>query len=118
MKKIILTILLLLFSSTSFAQKNSYPTGFFRADVDSVGLQLWAGAKHNTIYGFPINSLVYMDSNSVGEFDIGTEFALNDSLIINPMAGIVFDFQQRKAVSIIFPELFVYFDNEYLYGES
>jgi hypothetical protein len=90
--------------------------GWFRVDHDSLLMQVWFGASHD-LGGVSLATDIYVDSISFAEFDIGVELPIGDSVLLIPMAGIGFDWQERKAVTLIAPQLFGYFDFDPIYIE-
>jgi hypothetical protein len=91
---------------------------WMRVDLDSLGLQLWFGATHDI--GIPLATDIYVaDFAGVpfAEFDVGPALSFGP-VALTPMVGIGFDFGQRKAVSLIAPQLFTIVDLDKLYFES
>ena len=97
------------------AQTTSYPTGYFRFDYDSYGLQLWAGATH-LIGGVEIASDVYV-TDSFGEVDIGPQFRIGDFTLIATV-GPVYDFASQSVMAIVAPLLTSIHDGPKVYIES
>ncbi len=97
------------------APEQTYPTGYFRFDYDSYGLQLWAGATHQ-IGGIEIASDVYV-TDSFGEVDIGPQFRLGDYTLIATV-GPVYDFASQSVMAIVAPLLTSIYDRPRLYVES
>lgn len=90
--------------------------GWFRMDSDLLTLQLWFGASHD-VGGVNIATDIYVDSFDFAEFDLGVEVPLGDSVLLIPMAGIGFNWQQYKPSTLIAPQLFGYFDFDPIYIE-
>jgi len=114
----------LLFSSVVQAQdapaaapveEETYPPAWFRIDSDLGGLQLWAGATHPLSETVGLATDIYVNSGTLGEFDIGPAFTAG-SLIITPMVGLQFDWGQKKAAALV-PQLYVVGGPDPIYAE-
>jgi hypothetical protein len=100
--------------------------GWFRIDSDGLGLQLWVGATHELGEVVDLASDIYVgygDGASYGEFDIGPAITLplggdGNSLILTPMAGILFNWDQARATTAVVPQLFTYLTVGPVYFES
>jgi hypothetical protein len=102
-------------------EKESAVPGWFRLDSDGYGLQLWVGATHS-LGPVDIASDIYVNSATFAELDLGpsftAEFGDGNSFIAIPMAGIGFDWAQKRGVSLIAPQLFLYLTAGPIYFES
>jgi hypothetical protein len=87
------------------AEEESYPPAWFRIDSDGGALQLWAGATHAIADGIGLATDIYVNSGTLGEFDVGPAFTAGD-FTVTPMIGIQFDWAQKKADAIV-PQLYV-----------
>lgn len=97
----------LLVSATAWAQDapvpaedESFPPAWFRIDSDGSGLQLWAGATHALTDGVGLATDMYVNSGTLGEFDIGPAIAAGP-FTATPMLGIQFDWGAKKAAAIV-----------------
>jgi hypothetical protein len=100
-------------------------------DSDVAGLSLWVGATHD-LGGVGLATDVQLSSGafaaiasgdvvpfSLAEFDVGPAFAFVDGAVaITPMAGIQFDWMQRRAVALAAPQLFSIVNLGPVYFES
>jgi hypothetical protein len=86
-------------------EEETWPAAWFRIDSDLAGLQLWAGATHMLSDSVGIATDMYVNSNTLGEFDIGPSFVAGP-LYITPMLGLQVDWSQFKAVALV-PQLYV-----------
>ncbi len=95
--------------------------GWFRIDSDLLGLQLWVGATHS-LGPVDIATDIYVNSGSFAEFDIGPSFTAelgdSSSLIVTPMAGLGVDWTQKRALTLVAPQLFLYLTLGPVYFES
>lgn len=102
--------------------------GWFRLDSDGYGLQAWVGATHS-LGPIDIASDIYVGSGAgasgfspFAELDLGPSFTIglggDNSLIVTPMAGIVFDWSQKRATSLVAPQLYLYLTLGPIYFES
>jgi len=95
--------------------------GWFRIDSDLLALQLWVGATHS-LGPLDVATDIYVTSGTFAELDLGPSFTVpfgdGNSFIATPMAGIGFDWSQRRAVSLIAPQLFLYLTAGPVYLES
>jgi hypothetical protein len=100
------------------AEEQASTPGWFRMDSDSLALQLWFGATHD-LGGLQLATDIYVNSGFFGEFDIGPAFTLGD-VAITPMVGIGFDWAQKRATTLIAPQLFTIWNSSDLplYFES
>jgi hypothetical protein len=89
--------------------------GFFRMDVDTYGLTLWAGATH-TIGPVQIYSNVFLNG-ALGEIDVGPQLTLGN-LTLTLTAGPVFDFATQDVAAIVAPFLTTVLDHPRFYLES
>jgi hypothetical protein len=87
------------------AEEETFPPAWFRIDSDLGTLQLWAGATHALGDGIGLATDIYVNSGSLGEFDIGPAFTAGP-FTVTPMIGIQFDWAQKKADAIV-PQLYV-----------
>jgi hypothetical protein len=87
------------------AEKETFPPAWFRIDSDSATLQLWAGATHPLSDTIGLATDIYVNSGSLGEFDLGPAFTAGP-FIVTPMLGVQFDWVQHKAAAIV-PQLYV-----------
>lgn len=90
--------------------------GWFRIDSDALSLQLWVGATHS-LGPVDIATDVYVTSGAFGEFDIGPVFTFGP-VSLTPMAGIGFDWSDRRTVTLIAPQLFSIVSAGPIYFES
>jgi hypothetical protein len=86
-------------------EEETWPAAWFRIDSDFAGLQLWAGATHMLSDTVGIATDMYVNSGTLGEFDIGPSFVAGP-LYITPMLGLQVDWSQFKAVALV-PQLYV-----------
>jgi hypothetical protein len=86
-------------------EEESFPAAWFRIDSDLGGLQLWAGATHMLSDSVGIATDMYVNSGTLGEFDIGPSFVAGP-MYVTPMVGLQVDWAQWKAVSLV-PQLYV-----------
>jgi len=95
--------------------------GWFRIDSDLLALQLWVGATHSLGH-LDVATDIYVTSGTFAEFDLGPSFTVpfgdGNSFVATPMAGVGFDWSQRRAVSLIAPQLFLYLTAGPVYFES
>jgi hypothetical protein len=68
-------------------------------------LQLWAGATHPLSDSVGLATDIYVNSGSLGEFDIGPAWTVGP-LVVTPMLGIQFDWAIKKASAVV-PQLYV-----------
>jgi hypothetical protein len=87
------------------AEEETFPPAWFRIDSDGGALQLWAGATHPLGEGIGLATDIYVNSGTLGEFDIGPAFTAG-SLTITPMLGVQFDWGLKKAAAVV-PQLYV-----------
>jgi hypothetical protein len=87
------------------AEEESFPPAWFRIDSDALSLQLWAGATHPLTDTIGLATDMYVDSGSLGEFDIGPAFTAGP-FFVTPMIGVQFDWALHKAAAIV-PQLYV-----------
>jgi hypothetical protein len=87
------------------AEEESFPPAWFRIDSDFGGLQLWAGATHALGDGIGLATDIYVNSGTLGEFDIGPAITAGP-LTITPMLGIQFDWALKKAAAFV-PQLYI-----------
>ena len=99
------TLLLSSLAQAQDAPEESYPPAWFRIDSDGGALQLWAGATHALSDTVGLASDIYVNSGTLGEFDIGPAFTAG-SFIVTPMLGVQFDWGLKKAAAIV-PQLYV-----------
>jgi hypothetical protein len=81
------------------------PPAWFRIDSDGAGLQLWAGATHALTDTIGLASDIYVNSGTLGEFDLGPAFTAGP-FIVTPMLGIQFDWAAKQAAALV-PQLYV-----------
>jgi hypothetical protein len=93
----------------------TFPPAWFRIDSDAGLLQLWAGATHALSDTVGLATDIYVNSGSLGEFDIGPAFTAS-SFIVTPMLGMQFDWVQKKAAAIV-PQLYVVGGPDPIYAE-
>lgn len=114
----------LLFSSVVQAQdapaaapveEETYPPAWFRIDSDGAALQLWAGATHPLSDTVGLATDIYVNSGTLGEFDIGPAFTAG-SLIVTPMLGIQFDWARKQTAALV-PQLYVVGGPDPIYAE-
>jgi hypothetical protein len=86
-------------------EEETWPAAWFRIDSDFAGLQLWAGATHMLSDTVGIATDMYVNSGTLGEFDIGPSFVAGP-LYITPMLGLQVDWSQFKAVALV-PQLYI-----------
>jgi hypothetical protein len=91
--------------------------GWFRLDSDALNLQAWVGATYPLTDSLGLATDIYMDSADFGEFDIGLEIAAGENVLLIPMVGVGFNWQQQRATMLIAPQLFAYLDFDPLYIE-
>lgn len=89
--------------------------GWFRFDVDTLGPQFWFGATHK-LGGLAIASDIYVD-DFLAELDLGVALTFGN-LVLTPMVGITFDFQNYKLANIAAPQLFTTYIKDKLYFDS
>jgi hypothetical protein len=87
------------------AEEETFPPAWFRIDSDAALLQLWAGATHPLTDTIGLATDIYVNSGSLGEFDLGPAFTAGP-FIVTPMIGIQFDWALHKAAAIV-PQLYV-----------
>jgi len=87
------------------ADEETFPAAWFRIDSDLGGLQLWAGATHMLSDSVGIATDMYVNSGTLGEFDIGPSIVAGP-MYITPMIGLQADWAQWKAVSVV-PQLYI-----------
>jgi hypothetical protein len=104
---------------------------WFRVDSDLAGLSLWVGATHD-LGGVGLATDVQVSSGaypdvasgdvfpfSLAQFDVGPAFTFVDGAVaVTPMAGIQFDWYQRRTVALAAPQLFTIVDLGPVYFES
>lgn len=95
--------------------EENYPPSWFRIDSDLGGLQLWAGATHALTDTVGLASDIYVNSGTLGEFDIGPAITAG-SFLITPMLGIQFDWLNKRAHALV-PQLYVVGGPDPIYGE-
>jgi hypothetical protein len=112
-------------------EKEARTPGWFRVDSDFAGLTLWVGATHD-LGGVGLATDVSLSSGpysaiasgavvpfSLAEFDVGPAFAfVNGAVALTPMAGIQFDWSQRRTVALVMPQVFTIVNLGPLYFES
>lgn len=86
-------------------EEETYPPAWIRFDSDALKLQVWAGATHSLSDTIGLASDIYLDSGTLGEFDLGPAFTAGP-FIVTPMLGIQFDWAAKKAAAIV-PQLYV-----------
>jgi hypothetical protein len=86
-------------------EKETFPPAWIRVDSDSLKLQVWAGATHSLSDTIGLATDIYLDSGTLGEFDLGPAFTAGP-FIVTPMLGFQFDWGLHKAAAIV-PQLFV-----------
>jgi hypothetical protein len=86
-------------------EEETWPAAWFRIDSDAAGLQLWAGATHMLSDTVGIATDMYVNSGTLGEFDIGPSFVAGP-VSITPMLGLQVNWAQLEAVSLV-PQLYV-----------
>jgi len=86
-------------------EEETYPPAWFRIDSDLGALQLWAGATHPLGDGVGLATDMYVNSGTLGEFDIGPAITAGD-FVLTPMLGIQFDWSDKEAEAIV-PQLYV-----------
>jgi len=93
------------------------PAAWFRIDSDTYGgvLQLWAGATHPLSETVGLATDIYVNSGSLGEFDIGPAFTAGP-FVVTPMVGVQFDWAQKRTAAIV-PQLYVVGGPDPIYGE-
>jgi hypothetical protein len=105
-------------ASAEETEESAIP-GWFRADIDALGTQLWFGASHE-LGGLTIASDIYT-VGSIGEFDIGPSFTLigqeNNNLSVIPMIGLEFDFGTMNMTALV-PQFYTFWAAGSLYFES
>jgi hypothetical protein len=90
--------------------------GWWRIDLDSSGLQLWAGATHPLGGGsVALASDIYV-FGTFGEFDIGPAITAGPALI-TPMLGFQADFAAQHAQALV-PQLYTIVSGGSVYFES
>ena len=89
---------------------------WFRFDVDSLGLQLWAGASHQ-IGPVSLSSDIYLTQQGTAEFDVGPAFTMGP-VTLNPMVGFAFNFMTMEPAALVAPQLFTFVDAKPIYFES
>jgi hypothetical protein len=104
---------------TEDAEDDSGISGYFRTDTDAAGTAIWFGATH-TLGGLDMVSDIYV-VGPTGEFDIGPAFTLTESesssLSINPMVGLVFDFENQNVTTFV-PQFYTFLTAGSIYFES
>ncbi len=102
-------------------EEGSSVPAWFRLDSDLLGLQLWVGATHS-LGPVDIATDIYVNSGSFAEFDLGpsftAEFGDSSSLIVTPMAGLGVDWAQKRALTLVAPQLYLYLTLGPVYFES
>jgi hypothetical protein len=86
-------------------EEETWPAAWFRIDSDFGGLQLWAGATHMLSDTVGIATDMYVNSGTLGEFDIGPSF-VGGPFYITPMIGLQADWSEFEAVALV-PQLYV-----------
>ncbi len=79
--------------------------GWIRVDHDSGGLQVWGGATAPLADGIGLAFDMYVNSGTLGEFDIGPAIAVS-SLTLTPMLGVQFDWADRTFAALV-PQLYL-----------
>jgi hypothetical protein len=97
-------------------EESGDPPGWFRMDHDSYALQLWFGATHN-VGGLAIATDIYVNSAYLAEFDIGPALSFGD-LLLTPMAGVTFDWSQKRTINAVVPQLFTIYSGGDVYIEN
>src|SRR5881394_1262693 len=77
----------------------AFPPAWFRIDSDGLNLQLWAGATHALTSTIGLASDIYVNSGTLGEFDLGPAFTAGP-FTVTPMLGIQFDWAAKQAAAI------------------
>lgn len=88
---------------------------WFRVDTDSLGLQLWFGARKE-LGGLGFASNVYL-VDSLAELDLGATLPVGD-LTLLPMVGVAFDFSTTELANLIAPQLYSFYAPGGVYAES
>jgi hypothetical protein len=91
-------------------------TGWFRFDLDSGGLQLWAGATH-PLGSISLASDIYV-FGTMAELDLGLALTVADGLTMTPMVGYTFDFATQTSANLALPQLYTIYDGSSVYFES
>jgi hypothetical protein len=91
--------------------------GWIRADHDGGGLQLWGGATAPLADGLGLAFDMYVNSGTLGEFDIGPAISVS-TLTLTPMIGAQFNWAERAFVALV-PQLYLTgpLANDKLYNE-
>jgi hypothetical protein len=97
------------------AEEESFPAAWFRIDSDIGGLQLWAGATHMMSDTVGIATDMYVNSGTLGEFDIGPSIVAGP-MYITPMIGLQVNWLEWRAVSLV-PQLYITGGPDPLYME-
>ena len=79
--------------------------GWIRVDHDGSALQVWGGATAPLGEGIGLAFDMYVNSGTLGEFDIGPAIAVS-TLTLTPMIGLQFDWADRKLAAIV-PQLYL-----------
>lgn len=135
MRKLVTALILLTLSSSALAQEAKPIPSYFRIDQDYLlGTQLWAGATYplSSKVGLATGVFIVENSPSVttdaaggsrmknswyGEFDLGPSLTLGP-VSLTPMAGIGFDWADRRAVALNVPQLYTIVSFHKIYFES
>jgi hypothetical protein len=79
--------------------------GWMRLDSDGGGLQVWGGATAPLTDGIGLAFDMFVNSGTLGEFDIGPAFAVG-TLTLTPMIGAQFDWRSKTFAALV-PQLYL-----------
>jgi len=96
-------------------EEESFPAAWFRFDSDLGGLQLWAGATHMMSDTVGIATDIYVNSGTLGEFDIGPSIVAGP-MYVTPMIGLQVNWAEWRAVALV-PQLYITGGPDPLYME-
>jgi hypothetical protein len=96
-------------------EEETFPAAWFRIDSDLGGLQLWAGATHMLSDSVGIATDMYVNSGTLGEFDIGPSFVAGP-MYVTPMIGLQANWANWEMVSLV-PQFYLTGGPDPLYME-
>lgn len=79
--------------------------GWIRVDHDGGGLQVWGGATAPLVEGVGLAFDMYVNSGTLGEFDIGPAIAVS-TLTLTPMIGAQFNWADKSFAALV-PQLYL-----------
>jgi len=97
--------------------------GWFGFDVDNTGPQLWLGASKHVAGPLAIASTLWLglgtgSEPALGEFAMGPELNIDDTLTVTLQLGVGFDFGARQLQYLSAPQLFITADLKPIWLEA